>query len=84
MTKPIRVLRTKSNGLLHIGNARTKIVQLSFARHHGGTFLIRIEDTDRKRHVEDGERSHLKTCVGWALTGMKAQKPMSNTVNQSV
>ena len=28
-----------------------------YARHHGGTFIIRIEDTDRKRHVEDGERS---------------------------
>lgn len=31
-----------------------------YARHHGGTFLIRIEDTDRKRHVEDGERSQLE------------------------
>ena len=30
-----------------------------YARHHGGTFIIRIEDTDRKRHVEDGERSQL-------------------------
>ena len=31
-----------------------------YARHHGGTFIIRIEDTDRKRHVEDGERSQLE------------------------
>ena len=30
----------------------------NYARHHGGAFIIRIEDTDRKRHVEDvGERS---------------------------
>ena len=31
-----------------------------YARHHGGDFVIRIEDTDRKRHVEDGERSQLE------------------------
>ncbi|MCD0041338.1 glutamate--tRNA ligase, partial [Streptococcus agalactiae] len=42
-------------GLLHIGNARTALFNYLYARHHGGDFVIRIEDTDRKRHVEDGE-----------------------------
>lgn len=61
MSKPIRVRYAPSpTGLLHIGNARTALFNYLYARHHGGTFLIRIEDTDRERHVEDGERSQLE------------------------
>ena len=36
-------------GFLHLGGARTALFNLLFARHHGGTFLLRIEDTDRAR-----------------------------------
>jgi glutamyl-tRNA synthetase len=36
-------------GLLHIGSARTALFNYLFARHHGGEFLLRIEDTDRER-----------------------------------
>jgi glutamyl-tRNA synthetase len=36
-------------GLLHIGGARTALFNYLFARHHGGQFLLRIEDTDRAR-----------------------------------
>jgi len=36
-------------GYLHIGGARTALFNWLFARHHGGTFLLRIEDTDRVR-----------------------------------
>ena len=39
-------------GLLHIGGARTALFNYLFARHHGGTFLLRIEDTDRERSTE--------------------------------
>lgn len=46
-------------GLLHIGNARTAIFNYLFARHHGGKFIIRIEDTDIGRNVEGGEKSQL-------------------------
>ena len=61
MTKAIRVRYAPSpTGLLHIGNARTALFNYLYARRHGGTFIIRIEDTDRKRHVEDGERSQLE------------------------
>ena len=61
MSKDIRVRHAPSpTGLLHIGNARTALFNYLYARHHGGTFIIRIEDTDRKRHVEDGERSQLE------------------------
>ena len=39
-------------GLLHIGGARTALFNYLFARHHGGQFLLRIEDTDRARSTE--------------------------------
>ena len=55
MANQIRVRYAPSpTGLLHIGNARTALFNYLYARHYGGTFIIRIEDTDRKRHVEDG------------------------------
>lgn len=46
-------------GHLHIGNARTALFNYLFARHNKGTFVIRIEDTDSKRNIQDGERSQL-------------------------
>ena len=39
-------------GFLHIGGARTALFNYLFARHHGGHFLLRIEDTDRARSTE--------------------------------
>jgi glutamyl-tRNA synthetase len=36
-------------GFLHIGGARTALFNWLFARHHGGKFLLRIEDTDKAR-----------------------------------
>ncbi len=39
-------------GLLHIGSARTALFNYLFARHHGGAFLLRIEDTDRERSTD--------------------------------
>lgn len=64
VTNKIRVRYAPSpTGLLHIGNARTALFNYLFARHHGGDFVIRIEDTDRKRHVEDGERSQLENLA---------------------
>jgi glutamyl-tRNA synthetase len=40
-------------GLLHIGGARTALFNYLFARHHGGQFLLRIEDTDRERSTPE-------------------------------
>lgn len=60
MSNQIRVRYAPSpTGFLHIGNARTALFNYLFARHYGGDFIIRIEDTDRKRHVEKGEESQL-------------------------
>ncbi len=38
-------------GYLHVGGARSALFNYLFARHHGGTFILRIEDTDRSRLV---------------------------------
>lgn len=46
-------------GYLHIGGARTALFSYLFAKHNGGDFIIRIEDTDQKRDVKDGEKSQL-------------------------
>ncbi|MNO45384.1 Glutamate--tRNA ligase [compost metagenome] len=51
-------------GHLHIGNARTALFNYLFARHHGGKFIIRIEDTDVKRNIEGGEENQL-TYLKW-------------------
>jgi len=40
-------------GYLHIGGARTALFNWLFARHHGGTYLLRIEDTDHQRSTRD-------------------------------
>jgi len=46
-------------GLLHIGNARSALFNYLFARHFGGDFIVRIEDTDIARNVVGGEASQL-------------------------
>lgn len=40
-------------GFLHIGGARTALFNYLFAKHHGGEFLLRVEDTDRKRSTDE-------------------------------
>jgi glutamyl-tRNA synthetase len=40
-------------GFLHIGGARTALFNWLYARHHGGTFLLRVEDTDRARSTHE-------------------------------
>ena len=48
-------------GLLHIGGARTALFNYLFARHHGGEFVLRIEDTDRLRNTEVATRGILES-----------------------
>ncbi|WP_068779081.1 glutamate--tRNA ligase [Paenibacillus sp. GM2] len=47
-------------GHLHIGNARTALFNYLFAKHHGGKFIVRIEDTDVKRNIAGGEEDQFK------------------------
>ncbi len=52
-TKPIRTRFAPSpTGDLHVGSAHTTLFNWLFTRHHGGTVVLRIEDTDRKRLIE--------------------------------
>jgi nondiscriminating glutamyl-tRNA synthetase len=47
-------------GLLHVGNARTALFNFLFARQAGGTFVLRLEDTDRERSTPEAEQAILE------------------------
>lgn len=56
MSRPVRVRFAPSpTGPLHIGGVRTALFNYLFAKKHGGTFYIRIEDTDQTRFVAEAE-----------------------------
>ncbi|HEU5140349.1 MAG TPA: glutamate--tRNA ligase [Bacillales bacterium] len=60
MANEVRVRYAPSpTGHLHIGNARAALFNYLFARNQGGSFVIRVEDTDQKRNVEGGEYNQL-------------------------
>jgi hypothetical protein len=49
ISKPVLRFAPSPTGMLHIGGARTALFNWLYARHTGGSFLLRIEDTDRER-----------------------------------
>jgi glutamyl-tRNA synthetase len=60
MAKNIRCRYAPSpTGYFHIGGARTALMNYLFAKHNGGSFIVRIEDTDIERNVADGIESQL-------------------------
>lgn len=63
MSKTITRFAPSPTGYLHIGGGRTALFNWLFAKHTGGTFLLRIEDTDRARSTE--------AAVDALLDGMK-------------
>jgi glutamyl-tRNA synthetase len=52
------------SGFLHVGNARTAMVNWLFARHHGGVFVLRVEDTDADRVTDEGVEI-IKRSLSW-------------------
>ena len=50
-------------GYLHIGGARTALFNYLFARHHGGQYLLRIEDTDKARSTPEAVRQILELSL---------------------
>ncbi|MCW3117497.1 MAG: glutamyl-tRNA synthetase [Chitinophagaceae bacterium] len=65
MNKRVRVRFAPSpTGGLHIGGVRTALFNYLFARHHGGDFILRIEDTDQSRFVEGAEQ-YIIDCLEW-------------------
>ena len=62
MAAPIRVRFAPSpTGDPHVGNTRTALFNWLFARHHGGTFVLRIEDTDQTRQVPGSVQSTMES-----------------------
>ncbi|SDB61731.1 glutamyl-tRNA synthetase [Flavobacteriaceae bacterium MAR_2010_188] len=65
MTDTIRVRFAPSpTGPLHIGGVRTALFNYLFAKKHGGTFILRIEDTDQNRYVE-GAEDYIIEALNW-------------------
>ena len=68
---PKGVVRTRfapsPTGYMHVGNLRTALYTWCIARHYGGKFLLRIEDTDQNRLVEDATAVIYKTLTDCGL-----------------
>jgi len=58
-------------GFAHVGTAYTALFNFAFAKKEGGTFIVRIEDTDTKRHVKDAEKAIFE---GLSWLGIKHQE----------
>jgi glutamyl-tRNA synthetase len=54
-------------GYLHIGGARTALFNYLFARHHGGRFILRVEDTDRERSTPEAIAAILESLQWLSL-----------------
>jgi glutamyl-tRNA synthetase len=69
VTDAVRVRFAPSpTGHLHVGGARTALFNWLFARHAGGVFLLRIEDTDRSRSTDDSIRQILEAMAWLGLS----------------
>lgn len=65
MDKKVRVRFAPSpTGGLHLGGVRTVLFNYLFAKHYGGDFILRIEDTDQTRFVE-GAEEYIFECLKW-------------------
>lgn len=65
MSKPVRVRFAPSpTGPLHIGGVRTALFNYLFAKKHGGTFYLRVEDTDQNRFVP-GAEEYIVEALNW-------------------
>lgn len=65
MSKTVRVRFAPSpTGGLHLGGVRTALYNYLFAHHHGGKFILRIEDTDQSRYVP-GAEEYIQDCLKW-------------------
>ena len=68
-------------GYLHIGGARTALFNFLFARHHGGKYLLRIEDTDRARSTPEAVRQIIESLDWLGLSPDEA--PVMQTAREA-
>src|SRR5580698_8721056 len=66
--KPVLRFAPSPTGMLHIGGARTALFNWLYARHTGGTSLLRIEDTDRERSTPEAVAAILNGMEWMGLT----------------
>ncbi|GIX43222.1 MAG: hypothetical protein KatS3mg129_2955 [Leptospiraceae bacterium] len=53
-------------GYLHIGGARTALFNYLYAKAKGGSFILRIEDTDQERSTKESEKTHIRSIrLAW-------------------
>lgn len=64
MRRPIVRFAPSPTGLIHIGNARTALLNALWARKQGGVFILRLDDTDQARSEERFAEA-IKTDLGW-------------------
>ena len=65
MSQQVRVRFAPSpTGPLHIGGVRTALFNYLFAKKHGGTFVLRIEDTDQNRYIP-GAEDYIRESLDW-------------------
>ncbi len=57
--KVITRIAPSPTGVLHVGTARSALFNYLFAKHHGGTFIVRVEDTDKERSKKEFEHDIL-------------------------
>lgn len=62
-------------GGLHVGNARTAVLNWAVARHHGGEFVLRIEDTDVERNLPGAEAEMLRDLLWLGLAWDEGPDP---------
>ena len=67
MNSSVRVRFAPSpTGPLHIGGLRTALFNYLFGKQHKGKFVLRIEDTDKKRYVK-GAENYIEEALDWVL-----------------
>ena len=71
-------------GLLHVGNARTALLNWLFARKHGGRFLLRIDDTDAARSTKEFEQAIYRDLEWLGLTHDGTDRQINRMAKYSV
>ena len=69
-------------GFLHVGGGRTALFNWLFARRHGGTFILRIEDTDLERSTEESVRTILEGLSWLGITWDEGPHFQSRSVEE--
>ena len=64
MSRPVVRFAPSPTGLIHLGNARTALLNALYARREGGTFILRLDDTDRAR-AEERFAQAIETDLAW-------------------